>query len=656
MRTRFIDSIVQVPMRVALIGVVATVFALGCGGEAESGQGPSVSPVLDVAREQSAMVGPAGGVVQAISEDGTVYTLAIPADALVEETEISLTPIRQIDDLPMSGGLMDGVHFEPSGLELLRAATLTVELASPPALAEGEVLVGFTYDGDGQNLALAIPEVDGHIVNLPIHHFSGGGAGAATPSDLETTFAPGTSDAFIAELLAAIQADDSGTLEAILRRWYGARVEPDLQAAVANDTALERALATHARWTDALLMLGLQLSDLVSESQALAAAAFEEAVVRANDLCERQRSFAQAERALRWQRRAEGRLSNDELLEHGLDRGSVIVELCVQVEYESTSFPAAPIVGEPEPLRIVVGYAFAGGPIELEAGMVVNVLAFGALPAGTTTVTDEAGLVELSLTPEGGDLQIEIDACVGNVPGAGPLVGELVCQEAFILRGLVVSPARVTLAPGGRQQFTAERLGVKEPVTWSATGGSIDQTGRFTAGGAAGTFTVTATSIDDPSRTATARVTVEGEAEVEPSDLPTSALWHGPVVSHQANGSQFIQIGYMQTTYDPSTGRLWGRTCQVQGTGFNCLGRGVGCDALWEGTVSGNQVSLMQVNHTNGCAIGQPGQNRLYGCSLTGTMSEDPDGTVRLVGSSDGTFFSCGANVTFEVCMGGCPE
>jgi hypothetical protein len=396
-------------------------------------------------------------------------------------------------------------------------------------------------------------------------------------------------------------------------------------------------------------MSGVRVSDLLSESNALAAAAFKEALARANDLCVRQRSFAEAEKAMFWQRRAEAVLPDDMLLTNGLDRDSVGIELCVQVVYESTSFPAAPIAGEPETLRVVVGYAFGDGPIEVASGMVVNVLALDANPADTATATDGAGQVALALTPQGGNLQIEIDACIGSVAGAGPLTGEFICQEAFILRGLVVTPTRATLAPGGRQRFTADLLGIDEPVTWSATGGTIDASGLFVAGSTSGTFTITASSLANPSLTATAQVTIE----VVLSDFPTFAVWEGPVTLHGENGATFVQNGEIQTNYNPSTGALTARTCQ--GPNDQCLG--LGCDALWEGTVSGNQLSITMVNHTSPCAIGDLGQNRRYDCTLNATFSQDPDGTQRLVASGDGTFFSCnGVNpVTLEVCIGGCP-
>ena len=94
--------------------VLATWFAMltlgGCGsdgsGDVQDVQGPFVSPMLDTERESSASVGPEGGTVTATGADGTEYALSIPADALLEETEISLPPIVSIDDLPMSGGFV----------------------------------------------------------------------------------------------------------------------------------------------------------------------------------------------------------------------------------------------------------------------------------------------------------------------------------------------------------------------------------------------------------------------------------------------------------------------------------------------------------------------------------------------------------------------
>jgi hypothetical protein len=491
--------------------------------EGGSGQGPAISPVLDADRETSAAIGPDGGSITATAEDGTEYTLEVPADALIEEVEISLTPILSIVDLPMSRGLLAGVHFEPSGLELFRTATLTVVPPQALSLGSEELLTGFTYDGDGENLALTLADLGSDSFTLPILHFSGAGSGAATPADLQATFAPGSADAFLAELMAAVDASDDAAFEASLRRWYQTRVKPDLQAAVSNDAALERALAGYRRWLTAEGSLEqVDVSELVSESYDLAAAALGDAIARANDLCERQKSFVEAEEVLIWQRRAESVLSGNALAANGLDRRTVLNELCVQVVFESTSFPEAPVVGESALLEVVVGFAFGDGPTEFSFGMAVNVLTDGAAPAEASEVTDQSGRVELTLTPDSPSVEIQIDACIGIGGFASALVGASVCQEAFIIRGLVVSPSTVTLAPGASQQFTAELLGVDEEVTWSADGGSIDEGGVFVAGNNAGTVTVTATSVANPSLVATARVTIDGDI-----GEPVTTILHG---------------------------------------------------------------------------------------------------------------------------------
>ena len=500
----------------------------GCGSDGGGGgevvPGPSISPILDTDRESSASLGPEGGTVTATAADGTEYALSIPADALIDETEIVLTPIISVDDLPMSGGFIAGVHFEPSGLELFRTATLSVTQPAAPSLAADEALAGFVYDGAGENLGLALTEATGSSFTVPVNHFSGGGGGAANPNQLAAASTPGSANAFTASLLNAIVASDAQDAESILREWYQALVKPRLQAAVSNDAALERALDEYRRWLNAegQVPLPIDVAALVSESQGLAADAFRAAIARANDLCERNASFEEAERALLWQRRAESVLPVDVLLQNNLDRSAVLADLCVQVVIESTSFPQSPVAGEPALLEVVFGFAFGDGPTELSTGMVAFILATGAAPAGATEFTDVNGRVALTLTPDGGSVTIEVDACIGNGGfNSGQLVAGL-CQRVFIVRGLVVSPQEVVLDPGATQQFNAQLLGIDEPVTWSATGGNVDENGLYMAGTAPGTFTVTATSIADPSLVGTAEVTIEEDTIPNPSPAASS--------------------------------------------------------------------------------------------------------------------------------------
>ncbi|MBW2507538.1 MAG: hypothetical protein JRE81_02810, partial [Deltaproteobacteria bacterium] len=460
-----------------------------------------------------------GGVVTATGADGTEYSLSIPVDALIEDTEISLTPIVGIDDLPMSGGFVAGVHFEPSGLELFRTATLRVTQPSAPSLEDDEALAGFVYDGDGENLGLALAEVTANSFTVPVNHFSGGGGGAANPGELAAASVPGSASDFIAQLMSAVETQDSGAAESILRQWYETRVRPGLQAAVSSDDALDRALEEYQRWLNAAGALPGAFSQpadvdvLVSESHTLAAGAFIEAIARANDLCERNASFDEAEKALRWLLRAESVLPESVLLQNGLDRSTVLVELCLQVVFESTSFPESPVVGAPATLSLVVGYSFGGGPTVFAEDMLIGVLATGATPGTENIITDELGEATLELTPTSPGVDVEAEACISNAPGAGALTGVLVCQTAFIVRGLVIDPNPAQVNPGGMVSFAALLGGSATDVTWSATGGTIDSSGLYTAGDQEGDFQVTATSVEDPELAATAIVSIGAAGE-----------------------------------------------------------------------------------------------------------------------------------------------
>lgn len=70
-----------------------------------------------------------------------------------------------------------------------------------------------------------------------------------------------------------------------------------------------------------------------------------------------------------------------------------------------------------------------------------------------------------------------------------------ISQPAPVLTGIGVSPGSVVLAQGGIQQFSAVALwsdgSTSTPgITWTATGGTVNSSGRYTAGSTAGTFRI----------------------------------------------------------------------------------------------------------------------------------------------------------------------
>ena len=93
-----------------------------------------------------------------------------------------------------------------------------------------------------------------------------------------------------------------------------------------------------------------------------------------------------------------------------------------------------------------------------------------------------------------------------------------------------VSPASASVQASGTLTFNATVTGTvsgqSTAVTWSvqegAAGGSIDSSGRYTAPAGGGTFHVVATSVADPSRSASATVTVTAPPVIAVSVSPAS--------------------------------------------------------------------------------------------------------------------------------------
>ena len=114
-------------------------------------------------------------------------------------------------------------------------------------------------------------------------------------------------------------------------------------------------------------------------------------------------------------------------------------------------------------------------------------------------------------------------------------------SEPGVTASLTISPTTVTLAPGGTQQFTevaknsaGDILAIPDP-TWSVSGGgTITQTGLFTAGTTAGAFTV---SVTCNGVTATAAVTVT------PGALATITVTPNPATMAINATQQFTAVG-----------------------------------------------------------------------------------------------------------------
>ncbi len=106
---------------------------------------------------------------------------------------------------------------------------------------------------------------------------------------------------------------------------------------------------------------------------------------------------------------------------------------------------------------------------------------------------------------------------------------------------VAVSPETAAIATGQATQFTAT---TNDPtgVTWSATAGAIDSSGNFTApsGTQSSTVTVTATSVKDTTKSASATVNVVAPGVITSTANPQVALY---AVSPAAAGKVSVQFG-----------------------------------------------------------------------------------------------------------------
>lgn len=105
----------------------------------------------------------------------------------------------------------------------------------------------------------------------------------------------------------------------------------------------------------------------------------------------------------------------------------------------------------------------------------------------------------------------QVRALITNINDAVTAAKAATAPPVTAPLSVVVTPSSATLAPGATQAFTAAvsggAAGGDQSVKWSATNGTIDANGNYTAP-ASGTDVVTATSNQDGTTTGTASVTV----------------------------------------------------------------------------------------------------------------------------------------------------
>ncbi len=209
----------------------------------------------------------------------------------------------------------------------------------------------------------------------------------------------------------------------------------------------------------------------------------------------------------------------------------------------------------------IADYAAATATMSFTVGQATPTLSFAPIPA----VLYGAAPFNVSATSaSNGSVIYSIlsgpASVIGNqisLSGAGPVVisarqaatsnyTAASTQTSFTIGSDVtlaaITPTNLTLAPGQQTFSTTATGGVLNTVSWSASGGSFSGT-AWTSPNVAGTYTVTATSVDQPTRSVSTTVIVSTPViTVEPSaaSVCSAATLSLSVVAQYATSYQWL--------------------------------------------------------------------------------------------------------------------
>ncbi len=203
-----------------------------------------------------------------------------------------------------------------------------------------------------------------------------------------------------------------------------------------------------------------------------------------------------------------------------------------------------------------------------------------------------------------------------------------------------VSPGAANIQTGGQQQFTASVFGTSNTgVAWKATSGTVTTTGLYTAPSTAGTYTVTAASAADPTKSASATITVSQPTQVSISVSPGAA-------NVQTGGQQQFTASVFGTS---NTGVAWkanGGTVTTTGlytapatAGTYTVAATSAADSTKSAsaTITVSQPTQVSVSVSPGAANIQTGGQQqftasVFGTSNTGVAWKANGGTVTTTG------------------------
>ena len=272
----------------------------------------SAEITLDTASSNTETIGPEGGKIEVVGTDGLNYVFTIPKNFLLAETKITMTPIASLTS-PMLERFTAGVQFEPNGLMFPGVTWLEISGA-----VVKDDLIGMTYEGDGDEVALSWAEFDGSTIRIPISHFSGGGAGTPAPGAGDRS--PNGPYKAMSNLIAAAYIENDshciGESEPIAKYaigWYKGLLTtfilPNLERAAKNDLVLADAIKNYLDWYAWPKYLGDMLcfdikeeidGKMETKAEELINTGLENAMKTASDYCAKSHDISETTHMINW--------------------------------------------------------------------------------------------------------------------------------------------------------------------------------------------------------------------------------------------------------------------------------------------------------------------------------------------------------------------
>jgi hypothetical protein len=248
----------------------------------------------------SETIGPDGGSVTATGADGTTYRLDVPAETLLFDTEITLTPLSDVAGLPFDQQPEHriGVELGPEGLEFATPVTLT--MSPPEAIPTGGAAV-LGFQAGGEDATLNSFDVNAGAATVQLSHFSGASAFWPLHDEWWRIIARSKARDLVRQIQAAIAADvgearfhqlrgtESDSLLDIALKWAPAWDElvfqPALDRANAGCREATDAVLAYVIWERQLQLMGLRDPETGASDPRLARPIPDSLLILKRDLC-----------------------------------------------------------------------------------------------------------------------------------------------------------------------------------------------------------------------------------------------------------------------------------------------------------------------------------------------------------------------------------